>query len=140
MAEKLDLVEILECSIRGKLGRIEYLMCDGKGHDDFERNYPTAAAACYARDALRQIQDLLEDFQEIALAVFVAHSFLKEGLDDLKSQRELSYEERQGVYLRQLALVKRLGVAESLCDAIRYRFGRDSDAKLCGLGQRDGDE
>lgn len=141
MIEKFDFRETLARTIRGKLGRIEYLASGGKGEPGIELDYPEETAACYARDALDLARGISEDLVEIEQAVFLARVLL-EALEGSKGLLDEGSHEDGGSEAYRLKQrlsdnLRRLKRAESLCYAVRGRLGRDIDAELCGLYQGD---
>lgn len=132
MAEKFDFEEALCSTIRGKLGRIEYLVEGGKGERGFERDYPLGAAGSYARDALHLAQAISDDLREIEVAVYYARVFLQ-ALEEYEWPCEDNDSEADKLKQRLSDNLSRLKRSESLCDAVRFRLGRDIDARSCGL-------
>lgn len=136
MAEKFDFEEALGSTIRGKLGRIEYLVEGGKGEREDERYNPLGVAGSYARDALHLAQRISDDLREIEGAVFYARVFLQ-ALEEYEWPCEDNDSEADKLKQRLSDNLRRLKRSESLCDAIRFRLGRDIDARLCGLYKSD---
>ena len=134
MIEKFDFRETLARTIRGKLGRIEYLASGGKGERGLELDYPAEAAASYARDALHLARDISEDLKEIEEAVFLARVFLQ-ALEEYMWPGEDKDSEASRLKQRLSDNLRRLTRSESLCVAVWGRLGRDIDAELCGLYQ-----
>lgn len=136
MKEKFDFRETLDWTIRGKLGRIEFLAEGGKGEREIERDYPAVSVACYARDALDLARGISEDLVELDRAVFLARAFLQT-LEGHKWPGEDKDSEASRLKQQLSDNLRRLKLAESLCVAVRGRLGRDTDAELCGLYQGD---
>lgn len=139
MVEKFDFEEALGSTIRGKLGRIEYLVEGGKGELELERYNTLAAAGSYARDALHLAQAISDDLGEIAGAVLCARVFLQ-ALEKYEWPCEDKDSEAGKLKQRLRDNLNRLKRSESLCAAVRCRLGRDIDAKSCGLYGYQGDE
>lgn len=139
MTEKFGVEEALGSTIRGKLGRIEYLVEGGKGKRELERYNPLSAAGSYARDALHLARDISENLGEIEMAVFSARVFLQ-ALEEYEWPCEDEDTEAGKLKQRLSDNLRKLKRAESLCDAVRFRLGRDKDAELCGLYQYDEEE
>lgn len=132
MAEKFDFKEALGSTIRGKLGRIEYLVCGGKGELEHERYNTLDAAGSYARDALDLARGISDDLREIEVAVFYARVFLQ-ALEEYEWPCEDKDSEASRLKQQLSDNLRRLKRSESLCDAVRFRLGRDIDARSCGL-------
>lgn len=136
MAEKFDFEEALGSTIRGKLGRIEYLVEGGKGELEHERYSTLGAAGSYARDALILAREISDDFREIEVAVFYARVFLQ-ALEEYGWPCEDTDSEAGKLKQRLRDNLSRLKRSESLCDAVRFRLGRDIDARSCGAYKSD---
>lgn len=132
MAEKFDFEEALRSTIRGKLGRIEYLVAGGQGELELERYDTLGAAGSYARDALILAREISDDLREIEVAVFYARVFLQ-ALEKYEWPCEDKDSEAGELKQRLSDTLSRLKRSESLCDAVRFRLGRDIDARSCGL-------
>lgn len=139
MKEKFDFEEALGSTVRGKLGRIEYLVEGGKGELELERYNTLSAAGSYARDALHLAQAISDDLREIAGAVLYARVFLQ-ALEECKWPCEDKDSEAGKLKQRLSENLRCLKRSESLCDAVRFRLGRDIDAKSCGLYGYQSDE
>lgn len=140
MAEKFDFEEALSSTIRGKLGRIEYLVEGGKGELELERYNTLSAAGSYARDALHLAQAISDDLREIEVAVLYARVFLQ-ALEEYEWPCEDTDSEAGKLKQRLSDNLRRLKRSESLCAAVRCYLGRDIDARSCGLyGYQDDEE
>lgn len=131
MKEKFDFEEALASTIRGKLGRIEYLVEGGEGELELERYNTLSAAGSYARDALHLAKAISDDLSEIEGAVYYARVFLQALEDEWPCEDNDS--EADKLKQRLSDNLSRLKRSESLCDAVRLRLGRDIDARSCGL-------
>ena len=132
MKEKFDFEEALVSTIRGKLGRIEYLVEGGKGELELERYNTLSAAGSYARDALDLAKYISDELREIEVAVYYARLFLQ-ALEEYEWPCEDNDSEADKLKQRLSDNLSRLKRSESLCDAVRFRLGRDIDARSCGL-------
>ena len=133
MQKKYAFEEALARTIRGKLGRIEYLVSGGKGEPGVEQEIPAHTAACYARDALHQAKSISEDLDLVHSAVFSAYCLIERNYALL--DKAYPYDSDGFRPFGPKDTLRGLRRAESLCCAIRERLGRDIDAELCGLLQ-----